>query len=296
MDIRQLRYFLTVAQEGQFTRAAERLNMAQPPLSQQIQSLEEELDVKLFKRGRHLELTQAGQALLIRSEEILELVGATKKELDDLSKGKQGTVSIGTVSSCGAFLLPKCMFDFHEKYPEVRFQIWESETYRIMEFVEKGIVDIGIVRTPFNLETYDYIYEHADSASDPMAAVFSRKWIAGLPDGPIKLETIKGLPFMIHRRYEKMIVDACEDQGFEPNILCKGDDMRSIISWAELGLGVAVVPKPPLNILKNEDLQYHEIDNVSLKTKTAVIWLKNSYLPTVVRNFIKTINESSNKI
>lgn len=289
MDIRQLRYFLTVAEEGQFTKAAKRLNMAQPPLSQQIQMLEDELGVKLFNRGRHIELTQEGQVLLLRSEQILELIGSTKKELYDLSKGEHGTILIGTVPSCGAFLLPKQVLDFHEKYPDVDFQIWESDTYRIKELVEKGIVDIGIIRTPFDLDAYHYIF---DGTSDPMAAIFHEKWACEIPDGPITLNSVKDFPLIVHRRYEKMLIDACEHTGFTPNIFCKADDIRSMLNWAFLGLGVAIVPRPPLNILKNENLLYRIIENDLVETKTAVIWLKDTYLPRVAYNFIESIQNS----
>lgn len=288
MDIRQLRYFMVVAQEGQFTRAAERLHMAQPPLSQQIKQLEEELGVVLLKRGgRHVELTQAGQALLARAEQILELVGSAKKEMEDLQRGSQGTISIGTVSSCGAYLLPKSICDMHDKYPEVRFQIWESDTYRIMELVDRGIVDVGFVRTPFSLEAYDHIYL-SGGERDPMTAIFSEKWACSLT-GDIALEELKGFQLLVHRRYESMISEACEKLGFQPDILCKGDEMRSIISWAELGLGVAVIPKPPEITLQNTSLRYHDISCTSLETMTAAIWPKSAYLPKLIRNFIEII-------
>ena len=279
---------MMVAQEGQFTRAAERLHMAQPPLSQQIKQLEEELGVVLLKRGsRHVELTQAGQALLARAEQILELVGSTKKEIDDLKRGGQGTISIGTVSSCGAYLMPKSICALHDKYPEVNFQIWESDTQRIMELVDRGIVDVGFVRTPLSLESYDHIYL-SGGKSDPMTAIYSEKWATEIK-GDFTLQGIKGLPLLVHRRYENMISEACGKLGFEPYILCKGDEMRSIISWAELGLGVAVIPKPPAITLQNSSLKYHDISCPSLQTMTAVIWPKSVYLPKLIRNFIEII-------
>ena len=289
MDIRRLRYFLTVAEEGQFTKAAERLNMAQPPLSQQIQLLEDELGVKLFNRGRHIELTQEGQVLRIRSQQILELINATQKELDDLSKGKQGTISIGTISSCGAFQLPRRMFEFNQEYPDVSFQIWESDTYRVMELLEKGIVDLGIIRTPFNLNAYQYSF--LSEESDPIAAVYQEKWCVKIPKGTMTLEHIEGLPLIIHRRYEKMFLNACEYLGFQPDIFCKADDIRSILSLANLGLGVAIVPRPPKEILEAEHLYCHVIDDDSFQTKTAVIWMKDNYLPRVVHNFIQSMQK-----
>lgn len=291
MDIRQLRYFKTVAEEGQFTKAAERLNMAQPPLSQQIQLLEEELGVKLFHRGRHIELTQEGQVLLIRSGKILEMVGSTKNELDNLSKGKQGTISIGTVSSYSTLCLAKQVLKFQKIFPNVNFQIWESDTGHVTKLLEKGIVDIGIVCMPFNMSAYNYIYQPFSETCEPMVAVFHKKWTSKIPEGSITLEIIKELPLIIHRRYENMLIKACEHIGIQLNIFCKADDTLTILEWANLGLGVAVVPRLLLNILINENLQYRFISNAALETKTAVIWLKNSYLPRVVHNFIECMRK-----
>ena len=290
MDIRQLRYFLAVAQEGQFTKAAGRLHMAQPPLSQQIRQLEGELGVVLFKRsGRHIELTDAGQVLAVRAEQILELVGSTKRELGDLTQGRRGSVSIGAVSSCGAFLLPRYIRDFHEKYPEITFQVWEGNTYRIMDLVDKGIVDIGIVRTPFRLETYQYIFQPPGKTPDPMAAVYPEGWKPGVPDGPVPLDRLKGVPLIVLRRYEPIIVDAFRKIGCKADILCRGDDTRSLIAWAAAGVGVAVIPRPPANLVPYGRIQCREITDRSLETRTAVIWLKGAYLSAVARNFIASM-------
>lgn len=290
MDIRQLRYFLAVAQEGQFTKAAGRLHMAQPPLSQQIRQLEGELGVVLFKRsGRHIELTDAGQVLAVRAEQILDLVGSAKRELGDLTQGRRGSVSVGAVSSCGAFLLPRYIRDFHEKYPDITFQVWEGNTYRIMDLVDKGIVDIGIVRTPFRLEVYHYILQPPGEPPDPMAAVYPGEWKPGIPEGPLTLDRLKGIPLIVLRRYEQIITDAFRKIGCEPDILCRGDDTRSLIAWAAAGVGVAVIPRPPANLVPYGRVHFREILDRSLETRTAVIWLKGAYLSAVTQNFIQSM-------
>lgn len=102
MDIRQLKYFLTITEEEQITAAARRLRIAQPPLSQQMKGLEDELGITLFKRGpRHIQLTDAGKLLANRARQILELSDSTVREIDDFKRGLKGTLSIGTVSSSG---------------------------------------------------------------------------------------------------------------------------------------------------------------------------------------------------
>ena len=293
MDIRQLRYFLVVAQEGQFTKAAGRLHMAQPPLSQQIRQLEEELGVALFKRGgRHIELTDAGHVLAARAEQILELVGSTKRELGDLTQGRRGTVSVGAVSSCGAFLLPRYIRDFHESCPDITFEIWEGDTYRIMDLVDKGLVDIGIVRTPFRLETYHYLLRLPGETADPMAAIYPEKWEPVPPEGAITLDLLKNVPLIVHRRYEQMIADAFRKIGCEPRILCKGDDTRSLIAWAAAGVGVAVIPRPPASPAPYGPMHLRQIRDRSLETRTAVVWLKGAYQSAAAKNFIASLSHS----
>jgi DNA-binding transcriptional LysR family regulator len=289
MDIRQLRYFLTVAEEGQFTKASQKLNMAQPPLSQQIHQLEEELGVKLFIRGRYLELTQAGQILLSRTQQILHLTSVTANELEDYRTGSQGTIAIGTVSSCSSYYLPRQMLRFHQLYPGVRFILREGNAYRVKDLVEKGIVDVGIVRTPFDLEAFNYLYQPAQGAPEPMSAVFSDHWQKYLGPGPLKLAALEKLPLIIQRRYQSLIVEACESAGFKPDILCQSDDLRTSISCAEFGLGIAITPQPPPNLLQLEGLLCRQLAAEELQTRTAVIWPKDSYQPQVVVNFLKSL-------
>ena len=113
MDIRNLKYFVTIVEEGKISQAAKRLNIAQPPLSQQLKALEYELGVTLFERHtRKLIITEEGKLLYKRAKKILELVEGTKEEMRELSEGTKGTLSIGTIATLGAELLPSRVRDF----------------------------------------------------------------------------------------------------------------------------------------------------------------------------------------
>ena len=130
MDIRQLKYFLTIAEEEQITAAAKRLHMAQPPLSQQMKLLEDELDIQLFKRGpRRIHLTDAGKLLQKRARQILELSDSTIREITDCKRGVRGTLKIGTVSSSGSILLRQGMQNFYHHFPDAHFEIHEGNTF-----------------------------------------------------------------------------------------------------------------------------------------------------------------------
>lgn len=159
MDIRTLRYFLVTAQERNFTKAANKLCMAQPPLSRQIKLLEEELGVTLFIRNsRQLQLTEEGYFLKQQAEEILLLIEKTEHQLEKMGNNDYGTISIGATESCGGSILPHLIEGFHEVAPHIRFQIWTGNSDEIQERLEKNLVDVAVVREPFNMEQYDRIF------------------------------------------------------------------------------------------------------------------------------------------
>src|SRR3954471_9124093 len=159
MDIRHLKYFIAIVEEGKISQAAKRLNIAQPPLSQQLKQLESELGVTLFERHtRKLIITEEGLLLYKRAKEILELLTGTVEEVRELSDGTKGTLSIGTIASLGAQLLPEKIRDFQIHYPDVQFQVWEGDPIRIMELVANRIIELGIVRLPIDNSIFDMIH------------------------------------------------------------------------------------------------------------------------------------------
>lgn len=297
LDIRQLKYFLAVIKEGQITAAAKTLHISQPPLSHQIKLLEDELNVQLFERGsRNIKLTHAGNILRIRAEQIINLIESTSKELKDLGDGLHGTLNIGTVASLGATILPQHIHTFNQKYPNINFRIFEGDSFKVMKLLNDNIVEIGILRTPFNSSIYEYMLQPGNISSDPMIAVGNSKWswedIKNL--NSISLLNIKDTPLIIHQRYEKRILDSCRRFGFKPNIFCTSDDIRSMLTWACNGLGVAIVPKSTICLVKTRDLKFKEINDPLLETKVALIWLKSHYLSTIAHHFIdnfKSYNE-----
>lgn len=283
MDIKQLKYFLTIAKEGKITSAAKKLNMAQPPLSYHLKLLEEELGVKLMDRGSHkIHLTSAGQILANRAEQILKLVSFTTKELKDFKEGAKGTLSIGTVSSSGATLLPERINTFHKEYPGVNFNVWEGNTFRILEILNSGLIEVGIVRTPFNTEGL----EITALPKEPMTVVFNKESDLFEHKESVNLKDLKGRPLIIYKRFEKLIFECCNREGFVPNIVCNTEDARTALLWAEAGIGIAIVPKTSFDVVKNVNLKRKRIDEANLETSIAAICVKNRYISSVARNFL----------
>lgn len=287
MDIRQLSYFLAIAEEGNITKAAERLHMAQPPLSQQLKLLEKEFGVVLLERNtRNLQITDAGRLLQNRAKQIIELVERTAKELKDLREGLQGTLSIGTISSAEEMLLPVKIQNFHKKYPGVDFRIKESSTFEILELVKGGVVEIGIIRTPFNQD----IFENISLSDEPMmAGALDFFW--NNETKYIGLKGLEGKPLLIYNRYANNIEEACRKAGFEPRVICRIDDTRTMLKWANDGMGIAMIPRDMISLVPDLSLHFREIMEESLITRVIIIWKKNHYLSTPARHFLEVFRE-----
>lgn len=285
MDIRQLKYFLTIAEEGQITSAAKKLHMAQPPLSQQLKLLEDELGVKLVERGsRHVQLTDTGKILMNRARQILELSNSVVKEINDFSKGLKGTLSIGTVSSSGATLLNERISEFHKEHDRIKFEIYEGNTFTLIDLLNKGIIEVGIVRTPFNALNFEYKYAKAE----PMIAAIPKEYYWDPAKVTISVSELKNKPLIIYRRFEQLIYETCMEYGFEPEVFCKNDDARTTLLWANAGLGIAIVPKSAFELAANSNLLYKEIESEKLRTQIAAIWVKDRYISPLASQFIES--------
>lgn len=158
MEIRVLRYFLTVVREESITKASEVLHITQPTLSRQLSQMEEEIGVKLFNRSsRKITLTNEGILLRRWAEEILQLVDKTERELIEQDEQVEGKISIGCGETASVQLLPKLFQEFREKYPRIRFDIFTATADLVKEQMDKGLIDIGLLLEPIDMEKYDFI-------------------------------------------------------------------------------------------------------------------------------------------
>lgn len=197
MEIRVLRYFLTVVREESITKAAEILHITQPTLSRQLAQMEEEVGVKLFHRGaRRIELTNEGILLRRRAEEILQLVDKTEKELIEQEEQVEGKISIGCGEIAAVQVLPKLIKTFREKYPQVTFDIFTATADLVKEQMDKGLLDIGLLLEPVDMEKYDFIRLDV-----------KEKWVVLMrPDSPlaekefVTAKDLSELPLILPRR------------------------------------------------------------------------------------------------
>lgn len=158
MELRVLNYFLAIAREENFTKAAQQLHVTQPTLSRQIADLEKELGVKLFVRSNHsIILTDDGIILKRRAQEILSLADKTKRDFLQKEEGLSGTISIGSGEFRSTQYLAKIIAAFREKYPRVSYEIYSGNAGNIQDYIERGLLDIGLMSEPIDIRKYNFI-------------------------------------------------------------------------------------------------------------------------------------------
>jgi len=284
MNYRQLTYFVAVVEAGSITAAAKNLDLSQPPLSKQIIALEEELGIKLMERSsRRITLTDAGFLMYQRAKSIISMMENTADELSRFAQDRPGILRLGTISSCGSSLLKECLVDFCALHPQATFEIYENNTYELLEKLKKGEIEAAIVRTPFENEGFECIY----GREEPLVAVGLKSFL-GEAAIPITPEALSLLPLNYYRRFEHIILPVFQNKGLTCNTFCKSDDARTPLMWAHSGLGVAVVPQSISELLeKRDDVIIREIDCPDFITRMTAIYKKDGYISSIGKAFVE---------
>ncbi|MCR4944717.1 MAG: LysR family transcriptional regulator [Clostridium sp.] len=287
MEIKKLKYFVTIVEEGNISAASKKLHVSQPPLSNQMKLLEEELGMKLMERGaRNITLTEAGKLLYKRAKDIIELTESTKKELENIEHGLAGTFALGTNSSSGAMILKNKIMKFNKEYPKVKFEIHERNTYELLELLNSGVIEAAIVRTPFNMDRIEgYFFEE-----EPLVAVMKSEF-EWSKDNEISLKELEGSKVIIYRRLKNIILECCSKKDIKLDIFCENDDARTTIMWANAGLGIGIIPKSALHFIKGDELIYKAIKEKELYTQLGAIWNRERYLSTIAKSFLEICKE-----
>lgn len=284
MNIRQLQYFLAIAESGTITAAAKKLGISQPPLSAQMKLLEEELGVTLLERGaRRVRITDAGRILYRRAAAIVELTDLTYQELADFRAGTCGVLRLGTVSSCSIGLLKSKIAAFRDQFPHVRFEICEGNTLELADQIRSGAIDLAVVRAPFRSEEFSCVFLE----EEPMFAVGVEAYFSGSCEDCVDLTGLDRLPLICYRRWEPLIRATFEEEGIVPNIYCLNDDARTSLMWAAAGLGVAIVPRSICSVFAQDGIVYKELREKSLYTRVAAIRKKDGYCSPFMEAFLQ---------
>ena len=288
IGIKDMRAFFAIVEEGNISHAAQRLGIAQPALSRQMKHLEEKLHVKLFERGsRRIRLTEAGQVLYSRVENILGMVDGTVREITEIGSGTKGTVRIGTITTSGAMILPDLIAEFRKIYPDVTFEIWEAEGARIIELLDSRLIEIAITRTQVD----NLAYETLVLPNEPLVMVMNSANVCGRKADTIKLTELRKKPLIIPLRWKSNFIAACKKLEFEPNIICVSDSIVQDLLMVKMNLGIAMIPVSSKRLLTDGNLVYKRLGEPEITTHTVVAWRKNQTLSTSCQNFIALFKE-----
>ncbi|HEY9545342.1 MAG TPA: LysR family transcriptional regulator [Solimonas sp.] len=274
MELRHLRYFVAVADEGHFTRAAAQLGIGQPPLSLQIQQLERELGTSLFKRlPRGVVLTDAGRAFAQDARRILRDVEQASEHARRVASGELGRIRVGMINSAPFHpLIPQVIREFRRRYPDVAFSLEERTTPGLVAAVRGDAVDVAFVRP---------IHGSDDGLS--IETVIDEDMLVALPSGhplahraSISLLALSIEPFVLFSRavgagLHDEIVAACRVAGFSPRVVQEASQVTSIVNLVASGLGVSILPAS-MQHMHTDGVTFRPITRPVPKARLSLIW------------------------
>jgi DNA-binding transcriptional LysR family regulator len=272
VDLRSLRYFVAVAEELHFGRAARRLNISQPPLSQQIRQLETALDVALFVRtSRRVELTPAGTALLDGARRIIaetsRVVAATRRA----GRGEVDMLRIGFTDSAALGVLPELVRAYHAEYPDVHLDLTEGTTEAQLDAVEHDLVDLAIVRGPVADGRWRTVVVQREPfvVALPHDHVLAQRRILSV--AALSGETFVLFPRHLASPFYDLIVSICRREGFEPQVRYQSAEYETILSLVAAGLGIAIVPSSVRN-LQRAGVEFRRLRNVADTAELTLVY------------------------
>ena len=292
MELRHLHYFVAVAEELHFGRAATRLLIVQPSLSQQIQQLEKELGFPLLTRTkRSVELTDAGKVFLTEARKVLAQVQEAKRAAQRAYRGEMGRLVIGYISSSTYDLLPMMLSAYRERFPHIDVALRELTTQEQLRSLEEESIHVGLLRLPINELTVR------------VEVVRREPIVCVLPEGHplatqerITVSLLANEPFVLQSRqrgggYYTQLMNLCLTSGFSPNVIQEVTEMHTIVSLVAAGMGVSLVPLSIQNI-RSQGVVYRELEGVTPITEMAIAWLRASR-STLVQNFLQVARETT---
>ena len=291
MELRVLRYFLGVAREGSMTGAARRLHVTQPTLSRQLQDLEEELGQKLFLRGSHsVTLTREGMLLRKRAEEILEMVQKTKSEFDSMGETVAGDVHVGGGETEAMRRIARVIREIQSEYPGIRFHLYSGNAEDVMERLDKGMLDFGVLIQPVKIEKYDFV----NLPDKDVWGIVMRKDFPLSRKKTIRKEDLFGVPLICSRQVVQRFSqkNAWSDwfggEGTQWNFVATYNLIYNAALMVEEGVGCAVTLDKLLHFTGSSELCFRPL-SPRLESGLNLVWKKNQLFSPAAELFLDRI-------
>ncbi|MCS7459310.1 LysR family transcriptional regulator [Paenibacillus doosanensis] len=246
MELRQLQYALQIAIDKNFSRAAEKLHIAQPSLSQQLSKLEKEIGILLFQRTTNsVEVTYAGSLFVEKAQAILDMVEQLKREMEDISQMRKGKLVVGSLPITGAHVLPLVLPVFQARYPEIEIMLVEETTANLEHMTASGQIDISLLSLPLmdDALTYEPLIEEEIVLAVPPQHRLAKA--AKEVDGTVPIEELQNEPFIALKKgqgFRQITLELCQRSGFTPRIVFESSNIETVQSLVASGMGIAFVP------------------------------------------------------
>lgn len=288
MNISQLETLITISKTMSFRKAGELLNLTQPAVSAQIKSLEEEFKTQLVDRNQPVTLTDRGQVFLAHAEQIVSIVEELRQRLADLDETPQGHIVLGTTTSIAIQILPRILSYFQDQFPHIKTSIQSMSSSQIYQYVENGLVDVGIgylIEGNTGMTTsvlYYDTFELVVSPRHPLAAK-NAATIDVLRNTPLILLS----PDTVGRKF---VDDVCARNGFRPQVIMELASSEEVKRMVELDLGAAVISK--LSVTKEvraETLKMVPILELETTHPVGVITKSGKYVSSAMRQFLSDL-------
>jgi len=285
MDIRQLRYYKEIVDQGSISKAAEALNMAQPPLSMLLRQLEEKYGMSLIKRYREKwEVTEAGQMLYEHAVQVLQQMEMFDVKMGYMMQGESGQLRMGVSSSC-LHLIGETIRDYTLRFPQVQLQLLKGDSAKLEHMLFNNEIDMAIILAPENMEYYESIA----LTTVPFALAVPNDWYEHITSNSFSIQKIKQYPLVSLEAMEgytmlENIIKYLENENIPLNIVAKCKDITIAQYLVANQVGISILPK--IETGQYSELRYIDLPQLDTTIQPMVVYKKEALLSQICKNFI----------
>ncbi len=292
MELRQIRYVLAVAEEHSFSRAAARLHLAQPSLSQQIAKLEKSWGVQLFHRlPHHVELTDAGERFVQVAQALIAQADGLEREMRSFANGDIGKLYVGSLPNTGTYVLPSVISRFAARFPGVELQLIEESSSILEQLLVNGKLDVSLLTMP--IKDSSLCYEPA-IREEIYLAVPPTHPLAEVKDEEVDLSALHDQPFVLLKEgqgFRQISLDLCAQAGFRPKIVFESSNIQTVQSLVAAGMGISFIPDMiTLSTWASHTPVYLKLSTRPTRT-LVVAYRRDRHLSKQTETFIQMIKE-----
>ncbi|WP_199614872.1 LysR family transcriptional regulator [Paenibacillus alkalitolerans] len=292
MEFRQLLYAVQIANEKNFSRAADKLHIAQPSLSQQLAKLERELGVVLFHRTTNsVEPTHAGETFVQKAQHILDLVEQLKSEMNDISHLHKGKLVVGTLPITGSHILPLVLPEFANRHPGLEVHLVEDTSAKLERLTSEGAVDFSLLSLPIA----DPSLEHRPFITEQICLAVPQSHRFADAKKAIPVRELAGESFIVLKKgqgFRQIAFEICAQAGFEPNIVFESGNIETVQALVAAGMGVAFIPNMIAEAKKGRYVPVYKPLTGPVPTRTLVVAQRRGrYFSKAAEAFIETLLE-----